>query len=84
MNEPQFNAEEIKVSGEGLLAKIKEIVHEGNIRRLIIKNDDGTTLIEIPVTLGVIGVVLAPVWAAVGALAALLTECTLVFVRVDD
>ena len=84
MNEPQFNAEEIKVSGEGLLARIKEIVHEGNIRRLIIKNDDGTTLIEIPVTLGVIGVVLAPVWAAVGALAALLTECTLVFVRVDD
>ena len=84
MNEPQFNAEEIKVSGEGLLAKIKEIVHEGNIRRLIIKNDDGTTLIEIPVTLGVIGVVLAPVWAAVGALAALLTECTLVVVRVDD
>ena len=84
MNEPQFNAEEIKVSGEGLLARIKEIVHEGNIRRLIIKNDDGTTLIEIPVTLGVIGIVLAPVWAAVGALAALLTECTLVVVRVDD
>ena len=84
MNEPQFNAEEIKVSGEGLLARIKEIVHEGNIRRLIIKNDDGTTLIGIPVTLGVIGIVLAPVWAAVGALAALLTECTLVFVRVDD
>jgi hypothetical protein len=74
--------EEIQVSGEALVAKVKELVHEGNIRRIIIKNEEGRTLIEIPLTLGVIGAVLAPVWAAIGAVAALLTESTIVVERV--
>ena len=59
--------EEFQVSGEKVIEKIKELVHEGNIRRIIIKNDHGSTLIEIPLTLGVIGAVLLPVWAAIGA-----------------
>ena len=61
---------EFKVKGEELLTKIKELIHEGNIRRIIIKDEKGNTYLEIPLTLGVIGVVLAPVLAAVGALAA--------------
>ena len=63
--------EEFRVSGEAVLSKIKELVHEGNVRRITIKNDDGRTLIEIPLTLGVIGTVLLPVWAAIGAIAAM-------------
>ena len=67
---PEDIREEIKVRGEELLKKLKEIVHEGNVRRIVIKNEDGETLLEIPLTLGVVGVALIPVWAAVGALAA--------------
>ncbi len=70
--------EEHHVKGEGLLAKIKELVHQGNIRRIIIKTDDGRTLIEIPLTLGVVGIALAPVWAALGAIAALAADLTVV------
>ena len=70
--------EEFSVTGEGLLAKIKEIIHEGNIRRIIIKNTEGRTLIEIPMTVGVIGAVLLPVFAAVGAIAALAAKFTIV------
>lgn len=63
--------DEFKVKGEELLSKVKEIIHEGNIRKIVIKNDSGKTYLEIPVTVGVVGLVLAPVWAAIGALAAL-------------
>ena len=70
--------EEHHVKGEGLLAKIKELVHQGNIRRIIIKTDDGRTLIEIPLTLGVVGIALAPVWAAIGAIAALAADLRVV------
>ena len=70
--------EELPVKGEGLLAKIKELVHQGNIRRIIIKTDDGRTLIEIPLTLGVVGIALAPVWAAIGAIAALAADLRVV------
>lgn len=73
--------EEFKVNGEQLLAKVKELIREGNIRRLIIKGKDGKTIIELPVTVSVIGVVLAPTLAAVGAIAALVTECTIVVER---
>lgn len=79
----EFTTEEIKISGEQMLAKVKELVHEGNVRRLIIKNEDGTTLIEVPLTVGVIGAVLLPVWAAIGAIAALATDCTIVVERRD-
>lgn len=71
------NYEEFKVDGESLLAKLKEILHEGNVRRIIIKDDKGTTYIEIPLTIGVVGVLLIPVWAAVGAIAALAANFTI-------
>lgn len=73
--------EEFKVSGEAVLAKVKELVHEGTVRRITIKNDEGRTLIEIPLTLGVIGTVLLPVWAAIGAIAALAANLTIAVER---
>jgi hypothetical protein len=75
--------EEIRIRGDEMLAKVKELIHEGNVRRLIIKNAEGTTLIEIPLTVGVIGAALIPVWAAIGAIAALATDCTIVVERRD-
>jgi hypothetical protein len=79
----ESRTEEFKVSGEELLAKIKEIVHEGNIRRIVIKNKEGGVFMEIPLTVGVVGVLLAPTLAAVGAVAALVSEATLI-VEKDD
>ena len=73
--------EEFQVSGEKLVAKLKELVRQGNIRHITIKNDDGKTLIEVPLTIGVVGAVLLPVWAAIGAIAALVTKCTIVIER---
>ncbi len=74
----EFNTEEFKVSGEHLLSKLKELLHEGNIRRIIIQDKDGKVLIEFPLTFGVVGLVLAPTLAAVGAIAALVTEATII------
>jgi hypothetical protein len=76
--------EEHQVSGEGLVAKIKEIVRQGNVRRIIIKDESGRTLLEIPLTIGVVGVLLAPVWIAVGAIAALAANYTLVVETAGD
>ena len=76
--------EDFKVKGEELLAKARELVHEGNIRRIMIINDEGRTLIEIPLTVGVIGAVLLPVWAAIGAIAAVVTDCTIRVHKNDD
>lgn len=70
--------EEFQVDGEKIISKIKELLHEGNIRRVMIKDKEGKTLMEIPVTIGVVGVLLAPQLAALGAIAALLTEATVV------
>ena len=75
---PEFNTEEFKVSGEQLLAKLKELLHEGNIRRVIIKDKDEKVLIEFPLSIGVVGLILAPTLAAVGAIAALVTEATII------
>ncbi len=75
------HTEEFKISGDGLLGKIKELIREGNIRRIIIKNEDGKTLIELPVTIGVVGIALAPMLAAVGAIAALVSNCTILVER---
>ncbi len=69
--------EQFKVTGSEILEKIKKLIKEGNVRRIIIKDDKGRQLMEIPVTIAVIGTVLAPVLAAVGALAALLSKATL-------
>ncbi len=76
--------EEFTVSGEELLKKVKELIEEGSVRRIVIKNKEGKTLLEVPLTIGVVGAVLAPVLAAVGAAAALLTECTIVVVREEE
>ncbi len=82
-NPPKAGAfEDLKVDGEQLLAKVRELIHEGNVRRVIIKNDEGTTLLEIPLTLGVAGAVILPSLAAVGAIAALVTDCSITVERV--
>jgi len=70
--------EEFKVSGEDIIEKIKEIIKEGNARRIIIKNEDGEPVAEFPLTVGAMGALVAPILAAVGAIAALLTKCTIV------
>jgi len=72
------NRESFKVSGDEILTKIKEIIDEGNARRIIIKNDKDESIMEFPLSIGAIGVVLAPIFAAVGALAALATRCTII------
>ncbi len=73
--------EEFKINGEELLGKIKQLINEGNIRRITIKNKDGKPIVELPLTIGVVGAVIAPALAAVGAIAALVTECTVVVER---
>ena len=73
--------EEFKVSGEDLLKKVKDLINEGNVRRISVKNKEGKTIVELPLTLGVVGAALAPLLAAVGAIAALVTECTIVVER---
>jgi hypothetical protein len=78
MSPESYRTEEFKVSGEELLGKIKELVHEGNVRRVVIKNKEGATFMEIPLTIGVVGALLVPTLAAVGALAALVAEATVV------
>ena len=79
----EVHTEEFRVNGEELLAKIKQLIHEGNIRRIIIKDKDGKILIEFPLTFGVVGLVLAPTLAAVGAIAALVTEATIVVEKME-
>ena len=69
--------EEFKVKGEMLIKKVKELIHEGNVREITIKDKDGKTLIVLPLTLGVVGGLLVPALAVVGTLAALVTECTI-------
>ncbi len=78
------HASEFKVKGEELLRKVKELIHEGNVRRIIIKDDKGATYMEIPFTFGVVGALFRPVLAAVGALAALASNFTLEVVRREE
>ncbi len=73
--------EEFTVSADNLIEKVKQLIHEGNVTRIIVKDDKGRILLEIPATIGVVGVVLAPWLAALGAIAALATKCTLVVER---
>ncbi len=78
-----MSTEEFKVSGDDLIGKIKKLIAEGNARRIIIKNEAGESLVEFPLTVGAVGALLAPVLAAVGAIAALVTKCTIVVDRRD-
>ncbi len=70
--------EEFRVTGSEILEKIKEIIREGNARRIIFKTEDGKTFMEIPLTVGIVGTLIAPVWAAIGAVAALASNLTIV------
>ncbi len=76
-------AETYEVEGDDLLSKVKEIIHEGNVRRIIIKNEEGKQLIEVPLTVGVVGAVLLPVWAAIGVIAAIVTSASIEVERVE-
>jgi hypothetical protein len=75
--------EEFRVNGGEILNKIKEIIHEGNVRRIILKDEHGKTFLEIPLTVGVVGALVAPILAAVGAIAALASNLTVVVEKID-
>ena len=82
-DDPKVRSEEFKVSGSALIDKVKELFHEGNIRRISIKKGEDT-IIELPLTVAAVGAVIAPQLAAVGALAALVTSCSIVVERVVE
>jgi len=84
MGEKKVRKEEFTISGEKLVSTVKKLVRQGNIRRVTIKNKEGKTLVEIPLTFGVVGAVLLPTLAAIGAIAALVTECTIVVEKVEE
>lgn len=79
-----IKTESIKVSGENLLKTVKELIAKGNVRHITIKDKKDKTIIEFPLTIGVVGAVLLPVLAAVGAIAALLNECTISVERSEE
>lgn len=75
--------ERYRMTGEEMIAKVKKIVYEGNVRRVLIKNPEGHIIVEFPLTVGVVGAALAPMWAAVGAVVAIVTECTIEVEKLD-
>lgn len=75
--------EQFRVTGDKVVSTIKDLLHEGNIRRITLKNEEGKTLFEIPLSIGVVGAVLFPVWAAIGAVAALAANLIIVVEKVD-
>lgn len=81
MSDEKVWTEELRVKGDALVAKIRELVREGNVRRIIIKDSEGRSMIEVPLTLGVVGALVAPVWAAIGAIAALVADWSIVVER---
>ncbi len=83
MTEPKTTREELHVAGDQLITTVKNIIHEGNVRRITVKNEEGKTLIEVPLTLGVVGAILLPVWAALGAIAALAANLTIVVEKIE-
>ncbi len=76
-SETPTNTEQYRVTGEDVMTQIKHLVHEGNVRKVVIKSPEGHTIVEFPLTVGVVGAALAPVWAAIGAVVALVTDCTI-------
>jgi hypothetical protein len=79
--EPPPRTEEFHLSGDSVIAKIQELVHEGNVRRIVVKQPDGRVIVEFPLTAGVVGVLLLPMWAALGAIIALAADLTIVVER---
>lgn len=84
MSDEKTRTEEFTLDGEKLVSKVKELVRQGNIRRISVRSKDDKSLIDIPLTAGVVGAVLLPTLAALGAIAALVTECSIVVERVED
>lgn len=84
MGEPRVRWEEVKVAGDQMVEAVRRLVHEGNVRRVIVKNQEGHTFLEIPLTVGAAAAVLVPVWAALGALAALVSGFTIVIEKVEE
>ena len=84
MPEEKTYTEEFEVNGDELLAKIKELAHQGNIRRVIIRNEEGRNLIDVPLTFGIVGALLLPQLAAIGAIAALLSHGTILVEKVKE
>ncbi|HEV2581673.1 MAG TPA: DUF4342 domain-containing protein [Ktedonobacteraceae bacterium] len=80
--EPKTFREELRVTGETLLTAVKKLAHEGNVRRIIIKQGEHV-VVELPLTVGVISVVLTPMLAAIGAISALLADCTIEVERIE-
>jgi hypothetical protein len=79
----QGRTEEFKLEGGKVLDKIKDLIHQGNIRRIILKTEEGKTLIEIPLTVGLVGAALLPIFAAVGALAAVVTRMVILVEKTE-
>ena len=84
MSELNVIYEEFKVQGKDLVEKIKDLIHQGNIRRIIVKNQAGHTFLEIPLTLAALGAIAAPVLAAIGAIAALVSDFTIVVEKREE
>ena len=83
MSDEKVRTEEFRVNGDDLIARVKNLINEGNIRRVIIKDKEGKVVFEIPLTFGVVGALIAPQLAAIGAIAALLTEATVVVEKAE-
>ncbi len=77
MTDTNTRSEEFQFSGDALLGKVKEIVRAGNVRRLVVKNEEGKVIVDMPLTVGVVGTLLAPQLAALGAIAALVLKGTI-------
>jgi hypothetical protein len=80
-NDPHTRSEEHRVTGDKLVHRAKELIKEGNVRRIIVKNEQGQTIMELPLTVGVVGAILLPALVALGAVAALAAHYTLVVER---
>jgi hypothetical protein len=83
-NKTESKRERYRVAGDKVISKIKELIHQGNIRRIIIKNEEGKALIEVPLTVGAVAAIVAPVWAAIGAVAALVANCSIEVEREEE
>lgn len=77
-------SEEFRLSGGEIINKIKELIHKGNIRRIILKNEEGKVFMEIPLTIGLVGAALVPIWAAIGAIAAIVSKLTIIVEKVEE
>ena len=84
MEEEKIKKEEFSVSGKDVVKKVKELIKAGNVRKIIIKRENGKTIMEVPLTIGVVGVALLPILGAIGAVAALLTQCTIIVEKTEE